>query len=340
MGLPNPFATSGGTVAFINMVREIRGTVPKIAISYCKTIVNRAWADLRRQNLWSFQCYDSNWIAPPLVNTGTATAVQGSNLVTLNGVAAAAVNASLTTFNPINQRQFRVGISTVCNITAWDGASILTLDRGFPDAPAVTGNGYQIYQCYYPAPFQDHLSFVSVRDMVNFTDLILDQNMAWLNEQDPQRTWYYFPTHVVPFITGTDPNNTATYRFPIFELWGVPLTNRAYQLYGIRKFPDLVSNSDTLPPQVTEEAVIARAKVYAYEWAEANKGALPRNQGPDWKFLMGETQANYQSLYRKLRMQDREFIDNWFRVRRSSLYGKYYALYNTISQTAYPGAAI
>lgn len=320
------------------MIVELRGIVPKLPISYAKTLINRAYADVRRQNLWSFQVYESNWIAPAVINAGTATAVQGSNQVTLNNAAAAAVNASITSYNPINQRQFRIGVSTVCSIVAWDGASILTLDRGFPDPPLVAGTGYQIYQVYYPAPFQDHLSFVAVRDMVNFTDLILDKDESWLNEQDPQRTWYYFPTHVIPYLQGTDPTNTATYQVQLFELWGVPQTNRAYQLYGIRKGTNLVNPTDTLPPVITEECVVAMAKYYAFEWAEANKGNLPRNQGSDWKFLMGETKARYDQVYKKLRMQDRELIDNWFRVRRRSLYGKYYAQYNSISGTAYPGA--
>lgn len=324
---------------FIDMITELKGLVPKLSPSYCKTLINRAYADVRRQNLWSFQVYESNWIAPAVVNAGAATAVQGSNSVTFNAAAATAIDASITAYNPINQRQFRIGISTVCNITAWDTATdTLTIDRGFPDDPTVVGTGYNIYQCYYPAPYQDHLSFVAVRDMVNFTDLILEKNQRWLNEQDPQRTWYYFPTHVVPYLMGVDSTNTSTYQFPLFELWGVPQTNRAYQLYGIRRGTDLVANTDTLPPVITEECVTAMAKYYAFEWAEANKGDMPRNQGTDYKFLMGETKARYTDVFRKLRMQDREYIDSWFAVRRSSLYGKYFAQYNSISGTAYPGA--
>lgn len=324
---------------YLQMYSELRGSVPKIPISLCRTLINRAYADIRRQNLWSFQVYESNWIAPALVNTGTTTAlVQGSNSVTFNAAAAAAIIASITGFNPINQRQFRVGVSTVCNIIAFDGVNTITLDRGYPDPVTNQQSQYQIYQVYYPAPYQDHLSFVAVRDMVSFADLVLDKDQAWLMEQDPQRTYYYFPTHVVPYLLGADPTNTSTYQFPMFELWGVPLSNRAYQLYGIRKGVDLVKNTDTLPPQITEEAVVQMAKYYAYEWAEARKGDMPRNQGPDFKFLMGEAKARYTDLYRKLRQQDREFLDNWFRVRRSALSGKYYANYSSVTNTAYPGA--
>lgn len=327
-------------MAFRDMIAELRGAVPKIPMSYCMTVINRAYQDVRRQNLWSFQIYDSNWIAPSAVNTGLVTTVQGSSSVVLNAAANAAVQASITLYNPINQRQFRVGVSTICNITGYDNpTATLTLDRGFPD-PGGIGQAYQVYQVYYPAPYRDHLMFISVRDMVGFCDLVLNKNMIWLNERDPQRTWYFFPTHVVPYLIGTDPANTATYQFPLFELWGVPLSNRAYQIFGIRKGLDLVNPTDVLPVALTEECLMAMAKFYAYEWAEANKGAIPRNQGPDFKYLMGETKARYNELFRKLRMQDRMIVDNWFSIRRSSLNGKTWAQYNTISGTAYPGTYV
>lgn len=327
---------------FLEMYSELMGLVPKVPPSLCKTFVNRAYADVRRQNLWSFQIYDANWIAPAQLNGGLATTVQGVATAVLDATAAAALIANLATYgtiNPINQRQFRIGISTVYNINSFDGVNTLTLDRAYME-PSATAVAYNIYQVYYPAPYQDHLTFVSIRDMVNFTDLITTKNRAWLDEQDPQRTWYYFPTHAVFYRTGVDSANTATYKFPIFELWGVPLSNRAYQLYGIRKGVDLVADDDALPVCLTEEAVIERAKKYVYEWAEAHKGELPRNQGPDWKYLMGESAAEYKRLYKDLRRQDRETVDLWFSIRRSSLYGKYYAMYNTVTGTAFPGAAI
>ena len=325
-------------MAFLDLYSEIRGSVPKLPQPLAKTLVNRAYQDIKRQNLWSFQLYESNWIAPAQVSAGTATVVQGSNQVTFDVAGGAAIDASITAYNPINQRQFRIGVGTICNIIAWDSAGrVATLDRGYPDPGGATLS-YRIYQVYYPAPFQDHRSLMTVRDMVSFVDLDVDKNKAWLDERDPQRTYFYFPTHVIPYLLGVDSANTATYQFPTFELWGAPLSNRAYQIYGIRKGVDLVNNSDTLPPAITEEAIVALAKFYAYEWAEANKGAIPRNQGPDFKFLMGETKARYNELFKKLRQQDREYVDNWFSVRRSALFGKYWAVYNSVSGTAFPGA--
>lgn len=330
-------------MSFRTLYKELGGTVPKIPISLAKILINRAWQDVRRQNLWSFQIYDSNWITPALVNSGLVTVVQGSNQAVFNATASAAIIAQdilVGSFNPINQRQFRIGISTIYNVNSADvtgGIVTLTLDRGYQEQSAA-GVAYNLYQVYYPAPYADHLTFVSIRDMVNFTDLITERNRRWLDEQDPQRTWYYFPTHAVFYRNGVDPANTATYRFPIFELWGVPLSNRSYQLYGIRRGVDLVNNSDELPACITDEVIIERAKDYVYEWAEANRAELPRNQGSDFKYLRGQAQAKYKDLFRALRRQDRETVDNWFLMRRSSLYGKFYAQYNSVNGTAYPGA--
>lgn len=323
-------------MSFLTMYSEVRGSVPKIPLPYCKTLVNRAYRDLCRKNLWSFQLYEASWVSPPMVGTGTATTVQGSDQVVFNATAAAAIIASLTLLNPINQRQFRIGAGTIYGIISFDGVNTITLDRVYQETSA-TGVAFVIYQIYYPAPYEDHTSFITVKNTVNFTNLNVFKNRDWLDGRDPQRLIWYLPSYVVPFRKGTDPLNLATYRIMLYELWGAPTSSWAYQLYGLRKGLDLVSNSDTLPPPLTEEAVVARAKVGAYEWAEANKGALPRNQGPDFKFLMGESLALYNGLYKDIRKEDRNTVDNWFSVRRS-LYGPYMSYYNTFAGIAYPGS--
>ena len=322
-------------MSFQTMTREIHGCDPKIPLDFCKTLINRAWADVRRQNLWSFLIFEANWLSPPLVNAGTATTVTGNNSVTLDPAAAAAFQASITTLNPITQRQFRMGISTIYNIWAWVSPT-LTLDRPFVEASQTST--FTIFQAYYPAPFQDFWTWTSIRDMTNFIDLYTDRyTRAGLDAQDPQRTWYYFPTDVVYY--GLDQNPaSSTYQFPMFELWGAPQYVLPYQLYGLRKGTPLANPTDTLPPQVGEDCVLALARKYAYEWAEANKGDSPRDAGADFRYLIGEAKADYTRLFKSYRRADRETVDSWFSFRRSSLYGKFFANYNSITQTASPGA--
>ncbi len=321
-------------MAFINMVREARGTIPKIPIDLCKTLVNRAWQDVRRQNLWSFQLFEANWVSPTLVNSGLATTVKGSTTVTLDATADAAFAATISGLNPPTQRQFRQGISTIYNIWAYSSPT-LTLDRPFVELGATST--FSIFQCYFPAPMLDFWTWLSVRDMTNVLDLATDRySRADLDRIDPQRTWYYMPTDVVPYQMDINPLST-TYRYPMFELWGAPQSVLPYQLYGLRKGVDLVSPSDVLPPAIGEDCVMALVRKYVYEWAEANKGDSPRNSGPDFKYLVGEAKGDYVRLFKEYRRADLELVDNWFSAGRSRLRGNFWAHYNSTTQTGGPG---
>jgi hypothetical protein len=323
------------------MITEIRGDVPKLPFPMVRTLINRAWKDVRRNNLWGFQLYDGpQWISPLIVSTGLATTVQGSSTVTLDATATAAVNASAisASYSPIIQRQFRIGAGTIYNIWGWNSLGTLTLDRPYGETSG-TIVAYNILQVYYPAPYEDHRTWVTVRDMIDFMNLRTNMTREQIDGIDPQRTWYYMPTAVVYYQQDQNPAS-STYRFPMYELWGLPTSARNYQLYGIREYPDLSANDDTLPPAIGEDLVTAQARYYAYQWAEANKGTIPRNQGPDFKFLMSQTAADYKRLLREYRRNDRETVNNWYSVRRLGPYYDSFAsgpYYSTTTGTASVG---
>jgi hypothetical protein len=129
----------------------------------------------------------------------------------------------------------------------------------------------------------------------------------------------------------TTPSATLGYR--LFELWGQAVTPFTYQCYGIRVGAPLVNPTDTLPPNIDEELVLAKAKHYAYEWAEANKDMSPRSSGPDFRFLMAQTDAEYIKLLTLYRKQDKEFVNNWLTSRGGQVAqrGSYY---NTLAGVA------
>jgi hypothetical protein len=329
-------------MAFVNMVSELHGSVPKIPMNYCKTLVNRAWRDVRRKNLWSFLLWEDRWTSPGQIITGTASVTLGSTAVVVDVAAAAALNAvALGPPTPLTQRQFRVGVGGIYNIWGWDNPTrTLTLDKPYAEATQV-GTAYRVFQCYYPTPMKDFLGWISVRDTTNFTSLFTARKTrAMLDYEDPQRTWYGPCATDVVYFTQDQNSASSTYRFPLFELWGAPLAQLSYQLYGMRRGTDLVLPTDELPPAIGEDCVMALARMYAYEWAEANKGDNPRNSGPDFRFLIGGAQKEYDRLFREYRKDDRETSDQWFSIRHVSLYGKYFAYYSSVSGTAYPGAAI
>src|SRR5208282_4144894 len=108
---------------FQNMQAELRGAVPKVPFSFCATLVNRAWKEVRERNLWSFNLFESAWITPPLVNAGTVVTVQGLTTVTFDATALAALNAASTTCSIITQRQFRIGVGGIYNIIAFNSGT-------------------------------------------------------------------------------------------------------------------------------------------------------------------------------------------------------------------------
>ncbi len=331
-------------MAFVNMYSELTGVIPKLPTDYAKTLIKRAWDDVCRQNLWSYQLFESNWVSPAIENAGTVTTTQGLNTVVFDATASTAI-AALHSLpgpfpTPLLQRQFRVGISTIYNIWGYSilaGIVTLTLDRAYTDASGA-GQPYMIFQCYYPAPFLDFRTWINVRDIVNFNDLNLMRTRKQIDLMDPQRSISYIPTDCVFYQQNQNPAS-PTYGVSLFELWGQPQYVLTYQTYGIRKGTPLVNDGDTLPFAVGEDCVTALGRKYAYEWAEGNKGDMPRNQGSDFKFLAGEAMNDYKRLFRNYRMLDRDNVDNWFGIlRHRGVLSITDGYYNAIGNTANPGA--
>lgn len=320
------------------MQYELTGVVPKLPPDYAKTIINRAWAEVRRKNLWSFQLFDQNWTSPAIVNAGTVTTTQGLNQVVFNAAAATAIDAIGLTPSSIIQRQFRVGIGTIYSIWAWDSASMTaTLDRNYQEASGAA-IAYNIYQTYFVVPYRDFLTFLSIRDIINFNHLILNKTRAWVDQRDPQRTIVYIPTHFVPYQRDQNPDS-ATFGYPMYEAWAQPNYPITWQLWGIRKGADLSAPTDVLPPAIGEDVVMAKARSYAYEWAAANSGDNPRDQGPNFAFLIGKAEKDFADLWKESRRQDRETADNFFSVRRSAWsWPNAYGFYSSTAGVASPGA--
>src|SRR4029077_17833005 len=179
------------------MQAELRGAVPKLPFSFCGTLINRAFNVIRNSDLWSFNLYEGSWVSPAVVTTGTVSIQLGSDTVQFDAAATAAINQSQLDCptSLITQRQLRpgntAGIAQIYNIIQYDqitGAA--TLDRFYADTPSESGASYQLYQLYYPAPFQDHLAWVSVRNMQMFLDLRLGTERNEIDQLDPQRSIY------------------------------------------------------------------------------------------------------------------------------------------------------
>lgn len=322
------------------MSAEVKGSVPKIAPKFAGTLVNRAWRDVRRQSLWSFNLFESNWTTPNLINAGTVTTTQGQKTITFDSSASSAVaSAAFAGPTPMLQRQFRIGIGTIYNMWALNAANpnaiVITLDRPYQEASG-TGQAYAIFQCYYPAPVQDWFQWLGIRDMLNFNYLNVTKTRSYFDQKDPQRTLFYIPTHVAPYTLDLNPAS-PTYQYQTFEMWSTPQYQLTYQLWGVRKGVPLVAPTDTLPPQIGEDVVMELAKQKAYEWAEANKRDA-RAMGSDFRFLIGECKEEYQRLFREYRRQDRALVDNYItKIRRGWSWPLLNGWFSSVAGYASPG---
>src|SRR5271156_620540 len=183
------------------MQAELRGSLPKFPFAFTKTIINRAWRDVRESNLWSFNLFASTWISPGLTSSGGVTVAQGSPNLQFDPTATAAINA-FQIANPyvlITQLQFRIasgGIYSLIFYNSTTGAAIL--DRPYGD-PSVVDGAYLLYQQYYPAPMKDFLGWISVTNPSLFISLDVTTTREWLDQNDPQRMIFQFPTRVVSY---------------------------------------------------------------------------------------------------------------------------------------------
>lgn len=319
------------------MAAELVGSLSKLPYAYSLVLINRAWKEIRESGLWSFNLYEQSWITPPIVTAGTVTTTQGLNTITFdaNAIAALLASQAANPYSPITIRQFRIAVGGIYNLTTMNfGTGVATLDRIWGD-PGGAGLAYTVYQVYYVPQFADHLRWMSVRNPIMFLWLNLTMTREELDARDPQRLWYAWPTDVVPWGRDTRPGS-ATAGYAMYELWGQPVNPFTYQCYGLRKGADLVNPTDTLPSAIGEDCVLARARWYAYEWAEANKDMTPRGAGPDYHFLSEKANADYIRLRNMYRRQDREFVDNYFSIR--GLTTPIFSLghYSTLSGTAGP----
>ena len=126
-----------------DMIFELMGTVPNVDASFAKTLINEAWADVRRLGGWSWQLAETGFTVPGALSTGTCTLQFGIPTVIGDANATAAWLTASQYGSLITQRQFRVGgtsgASTIYDIVALGNngqvAYVTTLTPGSGQTP-------------------------------------------------------------------------------------------------------------------------------------------------------------------------------------------------------------
>jgi hypothetical protein len=330
------------------MSKRMTLEIPNLSDIYARTLLDEALGVIEDEQMWSFQCRESNWITPGLLfpsnhaavanSAGTTTMVIGSTQVIGDAVASAAWAAYVASnpFAPLTVCQFRSPYYSLYNIVDYNTTAnppfgTLTLDRPWGE-PQGSGQAYMIYQAYFPAPVSavtlSGITQTSVNNFRRFTDVRDTTNNYpldyWSKTQkdlafeDPQRTIFTDPSYVVPYQidqrinpnTLPAPTPSPTFGYMLYELWPHPLSVLPYSYHYIFRGPRLQSPNDTVPYPLTEEVVLEQARVQAYLFKEAQKGEnVERGAGADFKFLATASEKVYQRKIKPIKIIDSGLLE-------------------------------
>jgi hypothetical protein len=306
-------------LALIDMVSEVTELVPAMSRIRARTLINRSWKYVQDSMLWSFQLSQGGFSTPNISTAGSITCALGSNQIT-GDAAASAQWLSLPLYWSPTTQQIRAQGYSVYSIIALDAtnpnAVVLTLDRPFVDPlPFFSGVGYQMYGAYIPAP-KGFKRWLTVADMFDQWTMDIWTSRRTEDLVDPARQiasnpWAMLPLGADRRGAGT-PTPSATLGQQLYEMYPYPTTEIAYQWYAVVEWPYLMNNSDTLPPQVTEEVVTQKALTWAYRDAEARKDIMAaKGAGANFLGLKKDAEADFLARLKTLRLLDRDAVDSY-----------------------------
>ncbi len=303
-------------MAFVDMFSELAVTIPQISPIYCKTLINRAYREIRGMRSWSFLITPELVNFPTMVDTGTVTVATGSAVVTLDAAAATALQALVTSGFALPGLQFRVqNAGPVYTILTYDGAFTITLNQPIQIQNGA-GQSYAVYQSLVNPPVTDFIRWIDVYDPNNgYAMTKIDVKQQEINRIDPTRSNQGQAYWISPVGQLTVASQM------LYEFWPSPVQGQQFQCLVQRSGVDLVRDADTLPDVLDESLVLDRATYRAYKWAAANAGRLPELKGVNWGFLINDFEKKdvWARDYARVAKKDNERRENMLVYVRSRL---------------------
>lgn len=312
---------------------ELTLQIPGLSNLLARKFINRAFEEIKRERLWSWNIGEGILITPQLVQgAGTASTTQFSFNVQFDSVAQTALAPLVLANPPLTTRQFRVGAGPVYNLVGYNaGTGVGVLDRIYTEDTA--GNiSYQIYKVYYGPPSVDgitpnvdFLRYLSINNPIQGYTIAgrrLYMTREELNRRDPLRGAQGNPYYAVPYRptpnTGSQ-TSSPTLGIMQYELWPGPTFQQAlvcqYEKQHVEMQP-----KDYFPNQCSVPLIQYRAFEYAYRWAAGNVGRVPTLQGIDWRFLLAEVQKKYKEDLVMAKKNDNEIMLSIIRPGSAGLY--------------------
>lgn len=198
------------------------------------------------------------------------------------GLAGTNLETTIASFTSVTEVELTApAVTTVVNAQVTWGTSI-TLARVYNEGTNSAGSAL-LYRVYYSPLTTDFQRLDHLMDPIMGYEFGYDvYPVDMLDRSDPQRSAVREPYQV--FFHHFD----LTTGLPVYELWPGPTVQRAYTVTFWKLGLPFSADEDHLPPQLTEELLLLRARYLAYEWGAAND--------PDPK-----KRATYESLMQKAR---------------------------------------
>lgn len=318
----------------IDAAAELAGQIPGLPNLFARKFVNRAFQEVKREKLWSWNIGEGILITPQsLTNGGHVSVTQFSPVITFDSTAQAVLLPVALANPPLVKRQFRTGNGPIYNIIAYNtGNGQATLDRIYTETTNATAQ-YQIYRVYYDPPSvdgttpnTDFLRYLSIQNVIQGYTIAgrrLYMTREELNRRDPLRGAQGNPYYAVPYRP--TPNSASNaYGAPTlgqmqYELWPGPTFQQALLCQYEKNHVDMLPG-DYFPAQASYPLIQYRAFEYAYKWAAANAGRIPELRGVNWMALKVENTGMYTKELVLSKKQDNEIMLTVVRPGSAGLY--------------------
>jgi hypothetical protein len=199
--------------------------------------------------------------------SGPFDATHVGRLIVVVGAGSGGSNLQTTIASFVSPTQVNLTINASTTVgpnatISW--GSTITLARLYNE-DTNANNTALLYRIYFSPQTTDFQRLDHLLDPITGYEFGWDiESIDELDRRDPQRSAVREPYrlffHHFDIVTG----------LPVYELWPGPSVSRAYVVTFWRLGLPFTNDTDALPPQITEELLLTRARLLAYEWGEAN----------------------------------------------------------------------
>lgn len=322
----------------MDVAAELSGAIPGLPNVFARKYVNRAFSEVKREKLWSWNIGTGVVVCPQIVanGQGTVTTGQFTNALQFDTAAQAVLLPLVLANPPLTTRQFRIMGGPVYSIVGYNPSTgIATLDRIYGEA-SVSGSMYSIYKCYYGPPSLDGTTAAITPDFLRYLSINnpiqgyviagrrLNMRREELDRRDPLRGAQGQPYYVASYQPS--PTNGAgvqtsspTYGIMQHEFWPHPTFQQNLLAQYERLHVDL-QPGDYFPHQTSVPLITYKALEFGYRWAMQNAGRLPELKGVDWRFALAEVEKKYMVDLVMAKRNDNEIMPVILRPGSAGIY--------------------